>query len=150
MNQRKDHLKLAVFILFMILIGGYYEQSSIETRTMILPLAIFLAATGIFIYFKKLQYEIRSSNIFAYKIVAKEFSLVDSNYAERISISSDSTKMTFYDEDHVPRATLEMIGKEPVLKLEGEKGSAEVAFNQEGVPSLTLRGEAEKIIWTAP
>ena len=82
--------------------------------------------------------------------MAKEFSLVDSNYTERFSISADNSKMTFYDENHVPRATLEMLEKEPVLKLAGEKGSAEVAFNQEGVPSLTLRGEAEKIIWTAP
>lgn len=150
MNRWKDNWKLLVFILFMILIGGYYEQLSLETRTMLLPLAIFIAVTIIFIYFKRLQYEMRSSNIFGYKIVAKEFSLVDSNYNERFSISSDHSKMTFYDENHVPQATLEMLGREPVLKLTGEKGSAELAFNPEGVPSLTLRGEAEKIIWTAP
>ncbi len=150
MDQKKDNLKLFIFILFMVLLGGYYEKLSLETRTMILPLGIFLAATVIFVYYKKLQFEIRSSNIFAYKIVARDFSLVDSNYDERFSISSDNSKMTFYDENHVARATLEMLGKEPVLKLTGEKGSAEVVFNQEGVPSLTLRGEAEKIIWTAP
>ncbi len=150
MNQWKDNLKLLVFILFMILLGGYYERLSLETRTMLLPLAIFAAVTITFIYFKRLQYEMRSSNIFAYKIVAKEFSLVDGNYNERFSISSDHSKMTFYDEDHVPRATLEMFGKEPVLKLIGEKGRTELAFNSEGVPSVTLRGEADKIVWTAP
>ena len=150
MINRMDWLRVFAIIIFMMLMGGYYDRLGVEARTMILPLAIFIAATYFFVYLRKLQYEIRASNVTAYKLVANEFSLVNSNGNERMSISSDHAVITFYDENHVPRATMNMLGEKPTLKLEAEEGSAELSFNQEGMASLTLRDKADDIIWSAP
>jgi hypothetical protein len=150
MTKHMDWLKVCAIIIFMMLIGGYYDRLNVETRTMILPLAIFIAATFFFVYLRKFQYEIRTSNVIAYKLVANEFSLIDGDGNERIFVSSDNAVITFYDNNHVPRATLSMLAEVPLLKLTAPEGSAELAFNQEGKTNLTLRDQADEIIWTAP
>ena len=150
MIQKKDWLKLLALLVFMTLTGGYYERLSPDARTMILPLAIFLVATFFLVQLRKFQHEMRVSSVVAYKIMTNALSFVDSEGNERASVSSDNAVMTFYDENHVSRATLEMLGQEPVLKLMGEKGSVKIAFNDDGTPSLTIQGEAEDIVWSAP
>jgi hypothetical protein len=150
MIEKKNWLIILAIVIFMALLGGYYEWMSVETRTMILPMAIIFVATFFIIQLKNFQLEMRTSSVIAYKIMANDFSLVDSNGNERVSVSSDNAVMTFYDKNHVSRVTVEMPGEEPVLKLMGEKGSVELAFNLEGTPSLTFRGETEKILWSAP
>jgi hypothetical protein len=84
--------------------------------------------------------------------VAQKLSLADTEGNERVSISTsdDSTVMTFYDNNQVSRVTLELINTEPVLKLMGEQGSAVLATDYQGMPSFTLRGHGDEVIWSAP
>ena len=145
-----DWLKVSAIIIFMMLMGGYYDRFSVETRTMILPLAIFIVATYFFVHLRKIQFEMRASNVIAYKLVANELSLVDNNGNERISITSDKSIITFYDENHVPRATIDFPGGESTLRLKAEGGSAELSFDQEGAASITLRDKIDDAIWSAP
>jgi hypothetical protein len=79
-------------------------------------------------------------------------SLADDDGNERIAISasSDGASMTFYDEDHISYATLKLIDRKSALKLIGDKGSAVLAINENGMPSFMLRDEADQIMWSAP
>ncbi len=152
MIVKKDWPKLIALVIFFMLLGGYYDRLSVETRTFMIPLLIFAAAALIFGRLKQLQYEIRSSRVTTLEIVAQQLSVADADGNERISISasSDRAVMIFYDENHESRATLELLNGEPLLKLHGEKGSAVVACNAEGRPSFALRGEADELLWSAP
>lgn len=152
MTIRKDWPKLIAFIIFFVLLGGYYDRMSVEMRTFTLPLLIFAAAAFVLGRLKQLQYAIRSSRVTAWEIVAQKLSLADTNGNERVSISAsnESTVMKFYDDNQVPRFTLELTKTEPVLKLTGEKGSAVLAIDYHGTPSLTLRGHGDEVIWSAP
>ena len=152
MNVKRDWPKLVALAIFFTLLGAYYDRLSVETRTFILPLLIFGAAALVLGRLRQIQYEIRSSRITALEIVAKQMSFADDEGKERISISasSDSAFMTFYDEDHASCAILELIDREPVLKLIGAKGSAVLAISEDGIPSLTFRDESEDIMWSAP
>jgi len=152
MNVRRDWPKLVALAVFFTLLGAYYDRLSVETRTFILPLLIFGAAALVLGRLRQMQHEVRSSRVAALEIVAKQVSFADDEGKERISISasSDSASMTFYDEDHVSRATLELIDREPFLKLIGAKGSVVLAIGEDGVPSLTFRDESEEIMWSAP
>ena len=152
MTIRKDWPKLIAFVIFFVLIGGYYDRMSVEMRTFTLPLLIFAAAAFVIGRLKQLRYEIRSSRVAALEIVAQKLSLADTDGNERVSISAsaDSTVMTFYDDNQVSRITLELINTEPVLKLMGEKGSAVLAIDYQGMPSFTLRGHGDEVIWSAP
>ena len=152
MTIRKDWPKLIAFVIFFILIGGYYDRMSVEMRTFTLPLLIFAAAAFVLGRLKQLRYEIRSSRVTAMEIVAQKLSLADTDGNERVSISAstDSTVMTFYDDNQVSRITLELINTEPVLKLMGEKGNAVLAIDYQGMPSFTLRGHGDEVIWSAP
>jgi acetyl esterase/lipase len=58
--------------------------------------------------------------------------------------------MTFFDDNQVSRVTLELTNKEPVLRLMGDNGSAVVAIDYRGMPSFTLRGHGDEVIWSAP
>jgi hypothetical protein len=58
--------------------------------------------------------------------------------------------MTFYDENRILRATVELAQGKPALKLMGDKGSASIDFDEEGIPTVTLKGDADAIIWKAP
>jgi len=152
MTIRKDWPKLIAFVIFFILIGGYYDRMSVEMRTFTLPLLIFAAAAFILGRLKQLQYETRSSRVTALEIVAQKLSLADTNGNERVSISAstDSTVMTFYDDNQVSRVILELINTEPVLKLMGEKGSAVLEIDYHGMPSFTFRDHADEVTWSAP
>ena len=152
MTIRKDWPKLIAFVIFFVLIGGYYDRMNVEMRTFTLPLLIFAAAAFVIGRLKQLQHEIRSSRVTALEIVAQKLSLADTDGNERVSISTsaDSTLMTFYDDNQVSRVTLELINTEPVLKLMGEQGSAVLAIDYQGMPSFTLRGHGDEVIWSAP
>ncbi len=152
MTIRKDWPKLIAFVIFFVLIGGYYDRMDVEMRTFTLPLLIFAAAALIYGRLKQLQYEIRSSRVAALEVVTRKLSLADTEGNERVSIdaSSESTVMTFFDDNQVSRVTLELTNKEPVLKLIGDNGSAVVAIDYRGMPSFTLRDHADEVTWSAP
>lgn len=150
MNKHMNWLKVFAIIIFMMLMGGYYDQFSVETRTMVLPLVIFIAVTYFFVHLRKIQFEMRVSNVIAYKLVANEMSLVDNNGNERISITSNNGVITFFDENHVPRVTMDLYGDPSILRLKAEGGSAELSFNQEEMARITLRDKTDGVIWSAP
>ena len=102
--------------------------------------------------FKQLEYEMRSSKVLAHDMAVQNFSIVDSDGNKRISISGDSDKavMTFYDEDHTARVTLELLHQETKLTLAGDKGSALIVFGEEGRPNFTLKDDTDTTIWSAP
>lgn len=152
MTIRKDWPKLIAFVIFFILIGGYYDRMDVEMRTFTLPLLIFAAAALVYGRLKQLQYEIRSSRVAALEVVTRKLSLADTAGNERVSIaaSPENTVMTFFDDNQVSRVTLELTNKEPVLKLMGDNGSAVLAIDYHGMPSFTLRDHADEVIWSAP
>ena len=152
MTIRKDWPKLLAFVIFFVLIGGYYDRMDVEMRTFTLPLLIFAAAALIYGRLKQLQYEIRSSRVAALEVVTRKLSLADTEGNERVSIaaSPENTVMTFFDDNQVSRVTLELTNEEPVLKLMGDNGSAVVAIDYHGMPSFTLRDHADEVIWSAP
>ena len=152
MTIRKDWPKLIAFVIFFVLIGGYYDRMDVEMRTFTLPLLIIAAAALIYGRLKQLQYEIRSSRVAAWEVVTRKLSLADTEGNERVSIdaSSENTVMTFFDDNQVSRVTLELTNKEPVLKLMGDNGSAVVAIDFHGMPSFTLRDHADEVTWSAP
>ena len=123
---------------FFMLLGGYYDRLTVETRTFILPLLIFIAAALILGRLLQLQHEVRSSRVTALEVVTQQLSLADTEGNKRLSMvaSSDRTVMTFYDNNHVSRLVLEVIDNEPVLKLVGQKGSAKVAINYDGAANF--------------
>jgi hypothetical protein len=152
MIKKKDWKKTAAILLFIMLLGGYYERLTVETQAMVLPLVIIIAAGIVIARLKQFEYEIRSNQILAHKMAVHTFSVVDSSGNERVSISAETgnAALTLFDESRIPRATLELFQTEPALKLEGDKGSVLISFDKEGRPNLTLKGDGEKIIWTAP
>jgi hypothetical protein len=152
MTLRKDWPKLIAFVIFFMLIGGYYDRMDVEMRTFTLPLLVFAAAALIYGRLRQLQYEIRSSRVAAWEVVTRKLSLADTEGNERVSIaaSPENTVMTFFDDDQVSRVTLELTNKEPVLRLIGDNGSAVVAIDYRGMPSFTLRGHGDEVTWSAP
>ena len=77
MIQKKDWKKPFALILLIVVLGGYYEQLGVEARTMVLPLAIFIAAGIVISRLKKLEYEMTSSRVTAQKAVVQTFSVID-------------------------------------------------------------------------
>ena len=152
MTLKKDWPKLIAFVIFFMLIGGYYDRMDVEMRTFTLPLLVFAAAALIYGRLRQLQYEIRSSRVAAWEVVTRKLSLADTEGNERVSIaaSPENTVMTFFDDNQVSRVTLELTNKEPVLRLMGDNGSAVVAIDYRGMPSFTLRGHGDEVIWSAP
>jgi len=151
MIQKKDWKKPFVLILLIVVLGGYYEKLGVEARTMALPLAIFIAAGIIISRLKKLEYEMTTSRLNAREAIVQSLRLIDQKGNECVSISTDPEKqlMTFFDADHIPRATLNVLDNAPVLKLVGNKGSVTIEFDEEGLPHLSLKNEAGSIIWSA-
>ncbi|MBU0988079.1 MAG: hypothetical protein KKH68_12600 [Proteobacteria bacterium] len=148
---KKDWKKPFAIILLIMLLGGYYERLSVEIQAMVLPLAIFIAAGIVMGRFKQLEYEIRSLKINAREVVVQTLSVIDDKGRERVSISTapNTALMTFFDENHISCASLELLHKDPVLKLEGGKGSAWIAFNEEGIPNLILKNDSDETLWSA-
>ena len=151
MFQKKDWKATFALILLIILLGGYYNKLGIEARTMVLPLAIFIAAGIIIARLKKLEYEMTTSRLNAREAIVQTFRLIDQQGNESVAISTDPEKqlMTLFDSDHIPRATLNVLDNAPVLKLMGNKGSVTIEFDEEGLPHLNLKDEAGSIIWSA-
>jgi len=145
--KKKDWKRPAAIILFVMLLGGYYEKLNVETQAMVLPMVIFIVAR-----FKQLEYEMRSAQVTTHKITVQTLSVLDSNGNERITVAADpdNPALTFYDANHTPRATLDLDHTEPTLKLEGGKGSILIAFDKEGLPNVTLQGDTDEVIWSAP
>jgi hypothetical protein len=150
--NKKDWKRPAVIILFVMLLGGYYEKLNVETQAMVLPMVIFIAAAVVIARFKQLEYEVRSAQVTTHKITVQTLSVLDSNGKERIAIAAapENPTLTFYDANHTPRATLDLAHTEPTLKLEGVKGSILIAFDKEGLPNVTLQGDTDEVIWSAP
>jgi hypothetical protein len=152
MNQIKNWKALLVITLLLMLLGGYYERLSVEIRTMILPMFIFFIAAFAMVRFKQLEHEVRSFKVMAYEIEVQNLSIVDSDGRERISLNSasDNASMTFYDENHAARVTLELLHQEPKLRLVGDKGSALITFEEEGRPNFALKDDIDMTLWSAP
>jgi hypothetical protein len=152
MMNKKDWKRPAAIILFVMLLGGYYEKLNVETQAMVLPMVIFIAVAVVVARFKQLEYEMRSAQITTHKITVQTLSVLDSNGNERIAMAAepDNPALTFYDANHTPRATLDLDHTEPTLKLEGGKGSILIAFDKEGLPNVTLQGDTDEVIWSAP
>jgi len=92
-----------------------------------------------------------TSRLNAREAVVQTFRLIDQEGNESVSISTHPEKqlMTFFDSDHIPRATLNVLDNAPVLKLMGNKGSVTIEFDEEGLPHINLKDEADSIIWSA-
>ena len=152
MIVKKDWPKLLALIIFFMLLGGYYDRLSVQTRTFILPLLIFVAAAFVLSKLRQLQYEIRSSRVAALEIVTQQLSLADIDGNERIAISASAerTVMSFYDESHMPLLTLELKDGEPQFRMTGDKGNALLTISEDGTPRFTIRGEANDVMWSAP
>ena len=150
--NKKDWKRPAAVILFVMLLGGYYEKLNVETQAMVLPMVIFIAVAVVIARFKQLEYEMRSAQITTHKITVQTLSVLDSNGNERIAIAADpeNPALTFYDANHTPRVTMDLAHTEPTLKLEGGQGSILIAFDKEGLPHVTLQGDTDEVIWSAP
>jgi len=61
MARNKDWKKPFILVLLLVLAGGYYQQLSVETRTMALPLAIIIGAGIVVARIRQLEYEIWSA-----------------------------------------------------------------------------------------
>jgi len=150
--MRKDWPKFLALVIFFMLLGGYYNRLSVETRTIILPALIFIAASLIIGRMKQLQHEVRSVRVTALKLVTQQFSLADTEGNERMSMvaNSNRTVMTFYDNHQMPRLVLELKDSQPGLEIIGERGSFQVAINYEGAAISSILDDQDEIIWSAP
>ena len=151
MFKKNDWQKLLALFIFIVLLGGYYEQLSVETQAMILPMVIILAVAFAIARFRQLEYEMRSSKIMAHNVMVQTISVVDPNGNERLSVSTntDNASMIFYDDNHESCASLKLTYKASALQLAGKKGSAWIELDKDGKPNLTLRSDTDEIIWSA-
>jgi len=151
MFQKKDWKISFVVILLIVLLGGYYEKLGVEARTMVLPLAIFIAAGIVIARLKKLEYETITTKMNAKEVVVQNFSVIDSHGKQRVAISTTAgaALMRFFDEQDVPCATFDVLNTGPALKLTGNNGSVLIAFDDEGRPNLTIEDDMDKNIWSA-
>ncbi|MGA7144142.1 MAG: hypothetical protein WBY47_06520, partial [Desulfobacterales bacterium] len=126
MARNKDWKKPFILVLLLVLAGGYYQQLSVETRTMALPLAIIIGAGIVVARIKKLEYELRSARVNAKEVIVQSFSLIDNKGRQRVSISADTANalVTVFNEDQSPCVLLDVMKNNPALKLVGLKGSA--------------------------
>ena len=151
MVKKKDWKAPFALILMFVLLGGYYEKLGVEARTMLLPLAIFIAAGIIIARLKKLEYETITARVNAKEVFVQNFSVIDSHGKQRVAISTtaDTALMRFFDEQNIPCATVDILNTGPVLKLMGNKGSVSIAFDEERGPNLTLKDDMDNTIWSA-
>jgi len=151
MFQKKDWKMTFALILLIVLLGGYYEKLGVEARTMVLPLAIFIAAGIIIARLKKLEYETSTFKVNAKEVIVQNLGVIDSHGKQRVTISTvaDTALMRFFDEQDIPCATFDILNTGPILKLVGNKGSVSIAFDEEGRPNLTLKDDMDKTIWSA-
>ena len=150
--MRMDWPKMLALVIFFMLLGGYYDRLTVETRTIILPALIFIAAALIIGRMKQLQHEVRSARVTALELVTQKLILADTGGNERLTMvaSPDRTVITLYDNNQVSRLVLELIDNQPALKIIGEKGSAKVAINYDGAAFFSILSDQGEIIWSAP
>ncbi len=151
MARNKDWKKPFILVLLLVLAGGYYQQLSVETRTMALPLAIIIGAGIVVAHIRKLEYELRSARVNAKEVIVQSFSLIDNKGRQRVSISADTANalVTVFNEDQSPCVLLDVMKNNPALKLVGLKGSALVDFDEQGHPNLVIIDEKDEKIWSA-
>jgi hypothetical protein len=151
-TMKMDWPKMLALVIFFMLLGGYYDRLTVETRTIILPALIFIAAALIIGRMKQLQHEVRSARIIALELVTQKLSLADTEGNERLTMvaSPDRTAITLSDSDQVSRLVLELIDNQPALKIIGEKGSAKVAINHDGAAFFSILSDQDETIWSAP
>jgi hypothetical protein len=151
MITKKDWKMTFALILLIVLLGGYYEKLGVEARTMVLPLAIFIAAGIIIARLKKLEYETSTFKVNAKEVIVQNLGVIDSHGKQRVAISTvaDTALMRFFDEQDIPCATFDILNTGPILKLVGNNGSVSIAFDEEGRPKLTLKDDMDKTIWSA-
>ena len=151
MFQKKDWKAPFALILLIVLLGGYYAKLDVEARTMVLPLAIFIAAGIIIARLKKLEYETSTAKVNAKEVIVQNFSVIDSHGKQRVAISTtaDTALMRFFDEQDIPCVTFDVLNTGPILRLVGNKGSVSIAFDEEGRPNLTLKDDMDENIWSA-
>ena len=151
MITKKDWKMTFALILLIVLLGGYYEKLGVEARTMVLPLAIFIAAGIIISRLKKLEYETSTFKVNAKEVIVQNLGVIDSHGKQRVAISTvaDTALMRFFDEQDIPCATFDILNTGPILKLVGNNGSVSIAFDEEGRPNLTLKDDMDKTIWSA-
>jgi len=151
MVKKKDWKAAFALILLIVLLGGYYEKLGVEARTMVLPLAIFIAAGIVIARLKKLEYETITTMVNAKEVTVQNFSVIDSHGKQRVAISTTAgaALMRFFDEQDVPCATFDVLNTGPTLKLMANNGSVLIAFDDEGRPNITLKDETDKTTWSA-
>ena len=151
MIRKKDWKKPFILVLLLVLAGGYYEQLSVETKTMMLPLVIIIGVGVVVARIKQMEYEIRSAKVNAKEVIVQSFSLIDNTGRKRVSISSDTANalLTVFDADQNPCVLLNVMKNNPVLKLAGPKGSALIDFDEQGRPNLVLKDDRDEKIWSA-
>ena len=150
--MKMDWPKMLALVIFFMLLGGYYDRLAVETRTIILPALIFIAAALIIGRMKQLQHEVRSARVTALEVVTQKLSLADIEGNERLTMvaSPDRTVITLYDNNQVSRLVLELIDNQPALKIIGEQGSAKLAINYDGAAVFSILSDQDEIIWSAP
>lgn len=152
MTATKHWPKLLALVIFFMLLGGYYDRLTVETRTFILPLLIFIAAGLVYGRVKQLEREVRSARVTAFEIVTQQLSLADTNGNERLSIAttSDQTEITFYDSNQRSRLVLGLTDSQPALQIIGQRGSAKLAINYDGTANFSILNDQDDVIWSAP
>ena len=151
MIRKKDWKKPFILVLLLVLAGGYYEQLSVETKTMMLPLVIIIGVGVVVARIKQMEYEIRSAKVNAKEVIVQSFSLIDNTGRKRVSISSDTANalLTVFNADQNPCVLLDVLNDNPALKLLGPKGSALIDFDEQGRPNLVLIDDRDEKIWSA-
>ena len=151
MIRKKDWKKPFILVLLLVLAGGYYEQLSVETKTMMLPLVIIIGVGVVVARIKQMEYEIRSAKVNAKEVIVQSFSLIDNTGRKRVSISSDTANalLTVFNADQNPCVLLDVLNENPALKLIGPKGSALIDFDEQGRPNLVLIDDRDEKIWSA-
>ena len=151
MIWKKDWKKTFILVLLLVLAGGYYEQMSVETKTMLLPLVIIIGVGVVVARIKQMEYEIRSAKVNAKEIIVQSFNLIDNTGRKRVSISTGTANalLTVFDADQNPCVLLNVMKNNPVLKLAGPKGSALIDFDEQGRPNLVLKDDRDEKIWSA-
>ena len=151
MIRKKDWKKPFILVLLLVLAGGYYEQLSVETKTMMLPLVIIIGVGVVVARIKQMEYEIRSAKVNAKEVIVQSFSLIDNTGRKRVSISSDTANalLTVFNADQNPCVLLDVLNNNPALKLIGPKGSALIDFDEQGRPNLVLIDDRDEKIWSA-
>jgi hypothetical protein len=151
MFRKKDWKMSFIIVLVLVLAGGYYQQLSVEMKTMVLPLVIIIGVGIVVARLKQLGYEIRSAKVNAKEVMVQSFSLIDNKGRKRVSISTDSANalLTVFDENQNPCVLLDVLNGNPALKLAGPKGSALIDFDEQGRPNLVLKDDRDEKFWSA-